>query len=473
MNNEISSWSLVEAADAIAKKEISSEELIKYSLDSIDKWNSSINAFLNIEYEEALSLAKAADKKMESRSYTPGLLHGVPLAHKDLFYRKGKVLTCGSKVFNEFIPNFDSTILSRLHSEEGAINVGTLNMAEIAVGASGRNEHFGHCRNPWDTKRMTGGSSSGSGAAVAARNIFGSLGTDTGGSVRIPSSACGLVGIKGTYGRVSRHGVMPLSYTLDNAGPMTRTVRDCARMFKIIAGKDINDPLTCNEPVPDYESLLDEFNIKGKKIGIPSSYFYENVEDSVWIQLQASLDLFKQMGAEIVNVDVPDQLILRDMTNLILKSEVANIHKDWIINTPEKYQKEVLSRIESGLFIPATDYIRAMRLRSKHLKEFVDLVFDKCDVLHTPSLPIEPPTLEEIDLAVQDNALSINEKLPWCTRPLNYLGLPGISIPCGFSTNNMPVGFQLIGRPFSESLLFQFGHFYQKETDWHNKFPLL
>ncbi len=470
MTDEILNLSLVEVSQKILNKEISSKELVKYSIESAKKWNPKINAFIHIDEENAINSAEKADKKMATKE-SLGILHGIPLAHKDLFYLKNKKISCGSKVLNGYQSSFNATVIDRIHDVSGAINIGRLNMAEIAVGSTGRNEHFGHCRNPWNTDVMTGGSSSGSGAAVAARNVFGSLGTDTGGSIRIPSSACGLVGIKATYGRVSRNGVMPLSYSLDNAGPMTRTVLDCARIFKVISGYDKYDSLTSREPVPDFEELLNAESVKGKKIGIPKNYFFDNVEKSISKALDDALSVFKKLGVEVIEVEVSDQLILRDMTNIVLKAEVTNTHLEWLRDKPEEYQSEVRARLEAGLFVSAVDYLRAMRLRGNLTKNFVETSFTDCDLLFTPTIPIEPPTLEEIDLAVSKDALTINEKVPWCTRPLNYLGLPGISIPCGLTPNNIPIGFQLIGRPFSESMLFNFGHAYQLETDWHTKRP--
>ena len=472
MSADLLDWTLVQAASAVANKEVSSEELTEVSLEAAQRWNPAINAFLTINAEQALLAARSADSLLSKGEFC-GPLHGVPLAHKDLFYHEGEPLTCGSEILKGYVPSYDATVIQRLHRQGGAVDIGRLNMAEIAMGAAGRNEHFGHCRNPWNTARITGGSSSGSGAAVAARNVYGALGTDTGGSIRIPSTVCGRVGLKGTYGRVSRYGVMPLSYSLDHPGPMVRTVRDCARMFAVIAGYDPMDPSTSREPVPDYESLLDRFDAKGLRIGVPRSYFYDEVDPSVNSAVESSLKVFRELGATIVEVDVPDQLVLRDMTNLVLKAEVANIHSQWLQRRGASYSAEVRARIESGLYIPAVDYLRALRLRGTHARSFVKIVFDNCDVLHTPTLPIETPMIAEIDSAVDKDALWINEKLAWCTRTINYLGLPALTIPCGFSDNNLPVGFQLVGRPFSEDLLLQAGHAYQRHTDWHIQSPTL
>ena len=467
--SDIVQMSLTEVADAIRSKKVSAVEATQACIDQIDKWQPKVNAFVTYDPDGALSQAKQADADL-AKGNARGPLHGVPLAHKDLFYRKGTRITCASKILGNLTADYDATVLRRL-ADAGAVHLGGLNMSELAMGAAGRNEHFGHCRNPWNPDHITGGSSSGSGASVASHMVFGALGTDTGGSIRIPSAMCGVVGIKGTFGRVSRRGVMPLSYSLDNAGPMTRTVKDCARMFGIIAGVDPDDPSTANEPVPDYEAGLEKASVKGLRIGVPTSYFYDDAAPSVRQAVEAALDVYRAQGAIIVDVDIPDQEILRDLCNVVLKVEAANIHADWLRTRTNEYSTEVRSRIEGGLYIPGVRYLQAQRLRGEHVKAFCDQVFDKCDVLHTPGLPIEVPTLADTDAAVGKNALAINEKLAWCTRGLNYLGLPGLSVPCGFPANGLPVSQQLIGPPFSEDLLFEVGHAYQRETDWHSKAP--
>jgi len=469
--SDIVQMSLTEVADAIRSKKVSAVEATQACIDQIDKWQPKVNAFVTYDPDGAISQAKQADADL-AKGNARGPLHGVPLAHKDLFYRKGTRITCASKILGNLMADYDATVLRRL-ADAGAVHLGGLNMSELAMGAAGRNEHFGHCRNPWNPGHITGGSSSGSGASVASHMVFGALGTDTGGSIRIPSAMCGVVGIKGTFGRVSRRGVMPLSYSLDNAGPMTRTVKDCARMFGIIAGVDPDDPSTANEPVPDYEAGLEKATVKGLRIGVPTSYFYDDAAPSVRQAVEAALEVYRAQGAIIVDVDIPDQEILRDLCNVVLKVEAANIHADWLRTRTNEYSTEVRSRIEGGLYIPGVRYLQAQRLRGEHAKAFCDQVFDKCDVLHTPGLPIEVPTLADTDAAVGKNALAINEKLAWCTRGLNYLGLPGLSVPCGFSANGLPVSQQLIGPPFSEDLLFEVGHAYQRETDWHSKAPVL
>lgn len=462
-------WSLVEVAEAILGKDVSCLEVTQACLTRAETHQPTLNCFISLEADEAGRQAKEADTAL-ARGDVRGPLHGVPLAHKDLLYRAGKVATCGSRILGEFVPDYTATVLERL-SAAGAVNLGTLNMAEIALGASGRNEHFGHCRNPWNPDHVTGGSSSGSASAVAGRLVYGAIGTDTGGSIRLPATMCGLVGIKPTQTRTSRYGVMPLSYSLDNAGPLTRTVADCARMLGVIAGVDPNDPTCSDEPVPDYEKSLNGASARGVRIGVPASYYYDHTTEAVRSALAASLDVFKSLGAEIVEVEVPDHDLIRELFGTLVRAEAANIHAKWFAERPQDYSTEVRARIEAGLYMPATRYLESLRLRPGLMDEFCEMVFGKADVFHTPGLAIAVPTLEETDAAVSDDALLINERLAWCTRAASYLGLPSLAVPCGFADRGLPVGFQLMGRPFSEDLLFQVGHVYQRETDWHQRAP--
>jgi aspartyl-tRNA(Asn)/glutamyl-tRNA(Gln) amidotransferase subunit A len=469
--SELNELSLVEAADAVRAGRVSSVELTEACIARIEAVQPTINAFISFEPEAALAEARQRDSEAASGNYR-GSLHGVPMAHKDLLYRDGKVVTCGSKVLGDFVADTTATVLVRLEAA-GAINLGTLGMAELALGASGRNEHFGHCRNPWNPDHITGGSSSGSGALVAARGAFAAIGTDTGGSVRLPSAICGITGLKPTQTRVSRHGIMPLSYSLDNAGPMARTAADCARMMDVIAGYDDNDPTSSTEPVADYEYGLENAEIKGIRIGVPTSHYYDHATDDVKAALSESLDVLKGLGAEIIEVDMPDHTIYRDLLGVILRGEAGSIHARWFAERPEDYSTEVRARIEAGLYLPAVRYVEAQRLRPVLLKEFLDTVMDKIDVLHAPVMASAVPTLEETDSGVSDDALLVNEQLAYCTRAASFLGLPSLSVPCGFADRGLPVAFQLMGRGFQEATLLKIGHAYQGATDWHTRMPAL
>ena len=364
-----------------------------------------------------------------------------------------------------------ATALERLDAA-GAIEVGTLNMAEFAAGGTGHNEHFGECRNPWNVDHATGGSSTGSGAAVAARLVLGSLGSDTGGSVRIPAGLCGIVGIKPTDGRVSRYGVMPRSWSTDTLGPMAKTARDVARMMSAVAGYDPRDPQASREPVPDYESGL-ENSVKGLRMGIATNFYNEDVDDDVAAAMAQAREVFQGLGAELVEVAVPDPGLAMRLGQLILAAEAAALHEKWLAERPDDYQIAIRSPMEPGLFIPATRYIEALRLRGPFLSEFIEQVFGRVDLLHVPTAPMPAPTLADCDPASTEGATRTMALFPKFTRPTSYLGLPAVSVPCGFAGNGLPIGFQLVGRPFAEALLLNAAHLYQRETAWHEQVPSL
>ena len=413
--------------------------------------------------------ARRADDAMAA-GRAPGPLHGVPLAHKDMYYRAGVVTTCGSKVRRDFRPDCTSTALDRLHAA-GALNLGGLNMAEFAFGPTGHNVHYGACRNPWHTDHISGGSSSGSGSATAARLVFGALGSDTGGSVRLPAAACGLVGMKPTQTRVSRYGIMGLSFSLDNVGPLTRTVRDNARLLGVVAGHDPNDPTSSRQPVPDYEAATVDAQIRGLKIGVPSNHYYDTTSAEVRALLQSSLTVFEDLGAELVEVAIPDHEHLSDLANVIQGSEAATLHHAWLQERPGDYGAQVRARIEAGMAFPATHYLRALQVRPEIIERFVTAVFSRCDVLHTPVLPSAVPTIAETDVQARPGFGRVLADLTHCTRPINYLGLPGLTVPAGFSANGLPVAFQLVGRPFAEAGLYRTAAAYEATTEWNRRVP--
>ncbi len=461
---------LVEVAEAIATKKTSAVEVTEACLAAIESAQPTLNCFVTIEPEAALAEARIRDAEL-ARSGPRGPLHGVPLAHKDLLYRRGRPISCGSKVLANFVADETATALER-YEAAGAIYLGGLNMAEIALGPAGRNEHVGHCRNPWNPAYITGGSSSGSGAALAARLVYGALGTDTGGSIRIPSAVCGVVGLKPTHGRVTRHGVMPLSTSLDNLGPMARTVPDCARLLQCLAGHDPRDPLSSIEPVPDYEAALATADVNGLRIAVPTDYFYDDADPAVAAALHASLEVYRGLGAEIVEIELGEQGLLRQLTAMLIRVEAASIHARWLRDQPELYSTEIRERLETGLYLPAVRYLEALRLRAPTSRAFCERVFAVADMLHLPGVAIATPSFEVLENAVSNDSPRINDRLAWCTRGANYLGLPALGVPCGFA-NGLPVGFQLMGPPFSELRLFAAGHAFQGATDWHMQAPNL
>ena len=470
MGDAIHLMSLVELADAIAARQLSAVEVMRATVARARRLQPVLNCFISLQAEAALESAAAADAAL-ARGDAPGPLHGVPLAHKDMFYRTGHVTTCGSRIRKDFVPDHDSTALARL-DRAGAIYLGGLNMAEFATGPTGHNEHWGDCRNPWNQAHISGGSSSGSGASVGGRVVYGALGSDTGGSVRLPSACCGVVGLKPTNGLVSRHGLMPLSFTLDTVGPLARTVRDAARITGVIAGHDPLDPTSSQRPVPDYEAALAE-GVSGLRIGVPTDYFYDIATDEVRALMERSLDVLRAAGAEVVEIRVPDIARINHLSNVVLSSEAAAIHEPWIAGRPDDYQEQVRNRYEPGLHVPAVKYIQALSARAGLLREFVDTALAGVDALHTPGIPFPIPTRDETNVGGGERMAQMVAGLSWCTRAANYLGGPALIVPCGFTESGLPAAFQLMGRPFSEATLFRLGHAYQDATDWHTRAPSL
>ena len=470
MSSDWLNMSLCEAAQAIRRRRVSSLELTRACLERARAVQPTINCFIAIEEADALRAARAADRLVK-RGARLGPLHGVPLAHKDMFYRAGRVTTGGSKILRDYTATETATVAERL-ARAGAIWLGSLNMAEFAANPTGHNEHWGDCCNPWNPAHISGGSSSGSGAAVAARTCYGALGSDTGGSIRLPAAVNGVVGLKPTYGRVSRYAILPRVWSLDTVGPLARTVRDCARLTRVIAGVDKRDPTSSDESVPDFERLLDG-RLKGVKIGVPRNHYYDDAAPDVQRCMDESLAVLRRLGARIVGIDVPDPKRVYHLTNAIGQVESAAIYAKWLRERPQDFSLVVRTRSEAGLFVPAVSYLEALNARPRITAEFVAQVFGKVDVLHTPVMTMPVPTRDETTPGGSGEVMAMLARLTQNTRPINFLGLPSLAVPAGFSESRMPVAFQLIGRPFSEALLFRTGDAYQRETDWHTREPRL
>ncbi len=468
MSADLLNMSLCEVAQAIRRKRVSSLEVTRACLEQAKAAQPSVNCFIAIDEEDALRAARAADRALK-RGNKVGPLHGVPLAHKDMFYRAGHVTTAGSKILRDYRPAVTATVATRM-AAAGAIWLGNLNMAEFAANPTGHNEHWGDCCNPWHIAHITGGSSSGSGAAVAARACYGALGSDTGGSIRLPAAANGVVGLKPTYGRVSRYGILPRVWSLDTVGPLTRTVRDCARLTAVIAGSDTLDPTASAHAVPHYERLLDR-RISGLKIGVPRNHFYDDAAVDVKVAMAESLVVLRSLGARIVEVDVPDLTHIYHLTNAIGQVESATIYANWLRERPQDFSLVVRTRSEAGLMVPAVSYLEALNSRSRLTAQFVDQIFSKVDVLHTPVMPMAVPTRAATAPGSSADVMDLLARITRNTRPINFLGLPSLAVPAGFTDNGLPVGFQLVGQPFAEDVLFRVGDAYQGETDWHLQAP--
>jgi aspartyl-tRNA(Asn)/glutamyl-tRNA(Gln) amidotransferase subunit A len=467
MYDDLSTAGLVAVAEAIRTKQVSAEEVTRACLARIEIAQPKLNCFISLEAEAALDAARAADAALAGGEIK-GPLHGVPLAHKDMFYRAGKVSTCGAEIRRHYVPQVTATVIERLQAA-GALHFGGLNMSEFASSPTGHNDHFGHCRNPWNTDHITGGSSSGSGAATVARLVFGALGSDTGGSIRLPATMNGVTGIKPTYGRVSRYGAMPLSFSMDHVGPLAPSARDCARLLSVIAGADPNDTTSSGRAVPDYEAGIDR-PIKGLRVGVPENYFHDTIPADVHGPVEASLRVLRELGAELVPVEVPEIDICTSIGNVLTRVEAASIHRKWLKTRPQDYSRLIRYRLSIGLALPGTRYVEALNMRGPTLAKVMDAVYGKVDVLHTATLAIAVPSIVESE-PNQGNTAYVSNMLSHCTRPINYLGLPSLSLPCGFSDSGLPVGFQIIGRPFAEARLLNIGHLYQSATDWHRRLP--
>jgi len=469
MNKPITHMALADVANEIASGHLSSLEATEACMSRIESVAPRLDCIADIDPDAARAQARQADDN-RAKGQSSGALQGVPLAHKDMYYRQGRVSGCGSKIRADFVPDHTSSALARL-DDAGALDIARLNMVEFALGVTGHNDVMPTPRNPWNVEHFTGGSSSGSGAAVAARLAYGALGSDTGGSIRLPSACCGLVGMKPTLGRVSRYGAMPLSHSLDTVGPLTRTTRDNAMMLQAIAGQDEKDPTTSALPVPDYLDGIDG-GVKGLRIGVPNTHFYDGIDREVNSLVRASLDIYEAAGAELVTLDLPASISATNtMTSLITAVEGSTLHFEWLRDRAEDYGNQTFARFSMGLMTPATVYHQAISMRAKILDDFARAVFDKVDVLHTPMISMPVPKYSEADSFADQAFLDLIARFGHCTRPVNYLGLPGLNIPCGFTDNGLPCSFQLVGRPFDEKTLYRASYAYEREMDWVDQVP--
>jgi len=466
-SQELLDLSLSEVAKKIANRDISPVELVDASLQRISQVNPKINAYITV-YEQAREVAKAAEI-MRAADHDLGPLHGIPLALKDNVAVKGLRTTAGSKVLANWLPDHDATVTARLRSA-GAIFVGKLNMHEFAWGGTSANPHYGPVRNPWNLERFPAGSSGGSGAAVAARTCWGAIGTDTGGSIRLPSAVNGIVGIRPTYGRVSNHGIIPLAWSMDTAGPMTRTVEDCALMFSAIAGHDPRDSTTSQVPVQDYLAQMGK-GVKGLRIGVVPDYFFHHLQKPVHDAVKSALATFEGMGAQIVDTEI-ENIHGNISAQLTIEScEPSTYHQRWLRERPADYGEDVRTLLEVGEMLLATHYLQAQRYRTLLRQEFME-AFRQVDIFICPTLPFTATKVGAmkvvIENGVEEDMLSAIMQF---TGVPSLTGLPSLAVPCGFDEEGLPVGMQLIGRPFDEATLFQAGAAFQKVTNFHRKAP--
>jgi aspartyl-tRNA(Asn)/glutamyl-tRNA(Gln) amidotransferase subunit A len=459
--DDLTGMSLAAASRLLERREVTAVDLTNACLETIQTAEPSINAFITVSGDQALEQARIADSEIAAGTYR-GPLHGIPVAVKDLFDTASVKTTAGSKILAENIPGSDSGAVERLYAA-GAVLLGKLNLHEFAFGATGVNPHYGAARNPWDTGRITGGSSSGSGASVAAGECFAALGTDTGGSIRIPAALCGITGLKPTFGRITRRGVLPLSWSLDHVGPMTRTAEDCALVLQALAGFDPGDRSSAEEPVPDYISALND-EVRGLRIGVPDEFFFDGVDPEVEAAVRTGITVLEGQGAIVQEVSLPHVKEAPVAVSAIMLPEALAYHHRLLSERPEDFGDDVRYRLELGAGYSAVQYVQAQRFREMIVREWEANVFDRVDLIVTPTTMVAAPALESGDL-------SATMKLIRNTNPLNLLGVPAASVPCGFRTEGMPIGLQLAARWWAEGTVLRAAHSYQKATDWHTRRP--
>ncbi|MBA2444846.1 MAG: Asp-tRNA(Asn)/Glu-tRNA(Gln) amidotransferase subunit GatA [Nocardioidaceae bacterium] len=469
MGTNISELSLAAASAAVASRELSPVELVDACLERIDDIEA-LRAYIAVYAEESRQVARAAEAMMKA-GHRLGPLHGLPIALKDNIAIEGKVTTAGSKILADWKPDQDATVARKLKGA-GAIIIGKTNQHEFAWGGTSANPHYGAVRNPWNPEHFPAGSSGGSGVAVAARTCYGALGTDTGGSVRLPAAVNGIAGLRPTIGRVSNAGVIPLAWSMDTVGPMARTVEDCAVMFNAIAGHDPRDPGSSQTPTQDYTADL-ERDVKGLRIGVISDYFFEHLQKPVHDAVREAITLLESAGAQVIEVaaahihgNISAQLTIES-------AEPSAYHQRWLRERPDDYGDDVRLLLEVGEMLLATHYIQAQRYRAVLRSEFLD-AFKSVDVFICPTLPFTATavgeTLVEVEEGAPEDMLSAIMQF---TGVPSLTGLPSLNVPCGFDDGGLPIGMQVIGRPFDESTLFRVGAAYQRNTDFHERTPVV
>jgi aspartyl-tRNA(Asn)/glutamyl-tRNA(Gln) amidotransferase subunit A len=464
---DLTTLTIAEASRLMMDKEVSPVELTQAALERISALNPQLNAFITVLEDRASAAAKAAEQEMMS-GQRRGPLHGIPIALKDLCATKGVRTTAGSKILRDHIPTDDATVALRL-AEAGTILLGKTHMNEFAYGPDGDNGHYGRVRNPWNLERITGGSSSGSGAALAASLCLGALGSDTGGSIRIPAALCGIAGLKPTYGRISRYGLTPLSWSLDHAGPMAKTVEDVALLLQAMAGYDAKDSGSAQLPVPNYGAALSG-EVRGLRIGIPREYFFDMLDPEVEGAVRQAIEVLRSLGASLHDVSWPALRYVTLAALIIVLVEASVFHDAWIRTRPKDYSPDIALRLKWGLLLPASAYLKAQRLRTLLCREAAQL-WRQVDVLLTPATILAAPHLRDTHVQIGDRQLSTREAMLRAMRPYNLTGLPAMSIPCGFTSTGLPIGLQIAGKPFDEATVLRVAHAYEQQTDWHRRQP--
>ena len=464
MSSDLAFLTITELGAAIRRHEVSPTEVTRLMLERIERIDPQIHSYITVTGDLALKQARDVERDLAAGKDV-GPLAGVPIALKDLYATKGIRTTAHSRVLADWVPDQDATVTTRLR-DAGAVLLGKLAMHEFAFGVPAFDAAFPPACNPWGTDRITGGSSSGSGAAVAAGLAYGALGSDTGGSIRSPAALCGIAGIKPTYGRASRTGVLPLSWSLDHVGPMTRSVADCALMLQAISGYDATDAASANVSTPDFSAALED-GVAGLRIGVPWEWLNENdgTHPEVVAAFEAALDTLRSLGAQVVPVDPAPFITSRAPNTIIMIAEAYSYHENTLRTNPQDLSAGVRNRAREGAFISAADYVDAQRARTVICAQ-VRGILREVDVIASPAAPQPAEVFED-----QDG--DARYRMPTYTPVYNLTGLPAISVPCGFSSDGLPLGLQIAGRAFDEAMVFRVARAYERATDWHQRHPEL
>jgi aspartyl-tRNA(Asn)/glutamyl-tRNA(Gln) amidotransferase subunit A len=453
--------SLAALARSFREKRLSPVEVVGALLERIEAADKDLGAFITVLPERALEAAARAEQEISAGRYR-GPLHGIPLGLKDLIFTEGVRTTMGSAFFKDYVPDHSATVAHMLEGA-GAILLGKTNTHEFAYGPTGDRSYFGPTRNPHDLSRIPGGSSGGSGAAVAANLLYGALGSDTGGSVRIPAALCGVVGMKPTFGRVSKHGVFPLSWTLDHVGPLTRTVEDNALILNVLAGHDPKDPYSANRPAEDFARDLRR-GVQGSVVGLPMDFYFEHVEDEVGERVREAVEVFLSLGAEAREIAIPNLWETLEAQRLTLAADAYAIHAERLKSAPEMFDEEVRKRLLDGERLKAHRYASAQQRKLGSQDEFNEAL-GQADILLTPTVPIAATLIDQREVNIGGYEEPVRSAVTRLTGPTNLNGFPSLSVSCGFAASGLPVGIQLIGRPFDEATLYRFGHAYEAATE--------
>jgi aspartyl-tRNA(Asn)/glutamyl-tRNA(Gln) amidotransferase subunit A len=463
--------SVRQLSEKIKTNEISPIDLVEFCFDRIRKFNPLLNAFITIiDEEDAYNNARIAEREISQGNYR-GPLHGIPFSIKDIIYVKDVRCTAGSKILSEYIPKADATCIKKI-KQAGAILLGTNNLNEFASGITGVNPFYGNTKNPWNISRISGGSSGGSAVAVSTGMARISLGTDTGGSIRVPSSLCGVVGLKPTYGRVSKFGVVPLTESLDHVGCVTRSAWDAAAVLEWISGWDPSDPISKHKKVPSYTYIIENSNVEGIPIGVPKDYFFDYVHPEVEYLFYQFLESIKSLGYKVLDLDLQNPERYYNTWRVIRYAEASELHARWFKTRKEDYSEEVREMLIQGTKISAVDYIHAMRIINEELKKELLMMFkQKIEVIVVPTTIISAPSFDELMVIdIRSTVLETREALLRNTILFNSTGFPAVSIPIGLTKDNMPVSAQIIGPPFREEKILSVAYNYECLKDTRTKF---